>query len=102
MSPSFRKPRPNFALMWVLGIVNRWFVLKGLPLWRQIPLVRDLPVIRGHFRVRTIDFPIADQARLRRAVNVDTAAFIGPNHPEFGLDWMMDKEISTFVAPRMA
>jgi hypothetical protein len=102
MAQSFRKPIPSFTLMWVLGLVNRWFLLKGLPVLRRIPFVRDLPIIRGHFRIRSIDFPIADRARLRQAVNRETATFIGPNHPEFGLDWMMDKDISTFVSPRMA
>jgi hypothetical protein len=58
--------------------------------------------VRGHFRIREIDFPRADRERLTRAVNKNTAAFIAPNHPEFGLDWMIDKEISTAVAPRMA
>jgi hypothetical protein len=102
MSPSFRKPNPSFALMWLLGLINRWFLLKGLPVLRLIPLVRDLPLVRGHFRIRKVDFPLADRARLREAVNRGTAAFIGPNHPEFGFDWMMDKEVSTFVSPRMA
>jgi hypothetical protein len=102
MSPSFRKPNPSFTLMWLLGLINRWFLLKGLPVLRLIPFVRDFPLIRGHFRIRKVDFPRADRARLRRAVNRQTAAFIGPNHPEFGFDWMMDKEVSTFVSPRMA
>jgi hypothetical protein len=88
--------------MWVLGIINRWVLLTGLPLLRRIPFVRDLPFIRGHFRIRAFDFPQSDRARLRSVVNRDTAAFLGPNHPEFGLDWMMDKELSTRVAPRMA
>lgn len=100
--PSFRKPKPNFPLMWVLGAVNRWFMLRGLPVLRWIPVVRDLRLVRGHFHIRTIDFPPADRARLRGAVNPGTAAFIGPNHPEFGFDWMMDKEVSTDVSPRMA
>jgi hypothetical protein len=102
MSPSYRKPKPSFTLMWLLGLVNRWFLLKGLPALRLIPFVRDLPLVRGHFRIRKVEFPLADRARLRQAVNVGTAAFIGPNHPEFGFDWMMDKEVSTFVSPRMA
>jgi len=88
--------------MWVLGLINRWCLLKGLPLLRRIPFVRDLVLVRGHFRVRQVEFPRADRARLRAAVNPDTAAFIGPNHPEFGFDWIMDKEVSTFVSPRMA
>lgn len=88
--------------MWALGYFNRWLLLLGLPLLRRIPLIRDLPGIRGYFWLRGIDLPDPDRERLQRAVNPGTAAFIGPNHPEFGFDWMMDKEISTLVAPRMA
>ena len=102
MPQSFRKPSPSFPLMWVLGLINRWCLLMGLPVLRRIPFIRDLVLVRGHFRIRNVDLPSADRARLRAAVNEDTAAFIGPNHPEFGFDWMMDKEISTFVSPRMA
>lgn len=102
MSKAFKAPRPSFFLMWLLGFVNRWVLLTGLPLLRRIPVIRDLPLVRGYFWLREIDLPAADEARLRRAVNPGTAAFIGPNHPEFGFDWMMDKELSTRVAPRMA
>jgi hypothetical protein len=70
--------------MWALGHLNRWLLL------------------RGHFWLRSIDLPHADFQRLRRAVDPSTAAFLAPNHPEFGFDWMMDKELSTYVAPQMA
>ncbi len=102
MSQSFRKPAPSFVLMWILGFINRGFLLKGAPVLRRIPFIRDLPFVRGHFRLRSVEFPLADRARLREAVNEATTAFIGPNHPEFGFDWMMDKEVSSFVAPKMA
>jgi hypothetical protein len=102
MSRSFQRPRPQSLMMWVLGFVNRWLMLLGLPIFRRIPIVRDLPLIRGYFRIRAIDFPAPDRARLATAVNRNTAAFVGPNHPEFGFDWIMDKEIQTLVAPRMA
>ena len=102
MSRDFQPPRPNRFLMGILGYINRWFLLVGLPVLRHVPFARDLPGIRGYFWLREIDFPDPDRERLHRAVNPGTAAFIGPNHPEFGLDWMMDKEISTIVAPRMA
>ena len=88
--------------MWALGFINRWCLLLGMPLLRRIPIVRDLPLVRGYFRIRTIDLPHADRQRLAMAVNPGTVAFIGPNHPEFGLDWMIDKELSTYVAPRVA
>ena len=102
MPRQFREPRPSRFLMWLLGHVNRWFLLLGLPILRRVPGIRDIPGVRGYFWVREIDLPDADLERLQRAVNPDTAAFLGPNHPEFGFDWMMDKEISRQVAPRMA
>jgi len=70
--------------MWALGFINRWWLL------------------RGYFRVEDVDLPRADRERLRMAVNAGTAAFLAPNHPEFGLDWMIDKELSTIAAPRVA
>lgn len=97
----FPTPRPNPALTWVVGFVNRW-VLLGLPVLRYIPGLRDVPGIRGYLRIRRLDLPYADRARLRRAVNPSTAAFVAPNHPEFGLDWTIDKEISARFAPNMA
>ena len=98
----WNRPRPNATVMWLLGMVNRWFLLRGLPVLRLIPLVRDLPLGHGYFWVRGIDLPAADRAALEAAVNPTTVAFLGPNHPEFGTDWMIDKEVSTYVAPRMA
>jgi hypothetical protein len=83
-NPAFVVPKPNRLLMGVAGFVARW------------------ALIRGRFRVRRIHLPAADFDRLRTAVNPGTAAFLAPNHPEFGFDWMMDKELSTRVAPRMA
>ena len=88
--------------MHALGFVNRWFLLRGAPVLHSIPFVRNLPLGRGYFGVRRLDIPRADLERLKRAVNRDTAAFLGPNHPEFGTDWMIDKEISTIVSPLMA
>ena len=102
MPRQFQEPRPSRFLMWLLGYVNRWFLLLGLPVLRRIPLIRDLPGVRGYFWVREIDLPDPDFERLQRAVRPETAAFLGPNHPEFGFDWMMDKELSTRVAPWMA
>jgi hypothetical protein len=82
--PRFVPPTPSMPLMRALGVVNRWLL------------------VRRYFRVREIDLPTADRERLSGAVNQSTAAFLAPNHPEFGFDWMMDKELSTHVAPRMA
>lgn len=82
--PRFTAPAPSAPLMWALGFVNRWLL------------------VRRYFRVRAIDLPTVDRERLSHAVNKSTAAFLAPNHPEFGFDWMMDKELSTYVAPQMA
>ncbi|HET9426529.1 MAG TPA: hypothetical protein VFO55_14250 [Gemmatimonadaceae bacterium] len=102
MSREFQPPRPSRPLMWALAYINRWFLLLGLPGLRRIPVLRDLPGGRGYFWLRQIDLPDADRERLQRAVNQGTAAFLAPNHPEFGFDWMMDKELSSIVAPDMA
>ena len=95
-------PNPNRTVMWLLGVVNRWFLLGGLPLLRLIPVIRDLPMVHGYFWVRAIDIPAVDRRNLENAVNRATVSFMGPNHPEFGTDWMIDKQLSTLVAPRMA
>src|SRR5262245_49038520 len=96
---SFDEPRPNRALMQLSAYIARWRMLTGLPVLRHVPLVRDLPLVRGHFRFRRIELPREDHERLSSAVNPNTAAIIAPNHPEFGCDWMLDKEISSIVAP---
>ena len=80
----YRDPRPSAAMIHALGPINRHFVLRGL------------------LGLTDIDFTAADVERLRSAVNPGTAAFLGPNHPEFFTDWMLDKEISRRVSPRMA
>ena len=81
---AYRDPTPVRWLIRALGPINRHLVL---PRW---------------LRIREIDLPAADLARLRAAVRPGTAAFLGPNHPEFMTDWMLDKEISRLVSPLMA
>jgi hypothetical protein len=81
---AWREPRPSPALIGALGWVNRAVVLPHL------------------VRLRRFDLPAADLARLRAAVRPGAAAFLGPNHPEFFIDWMIDKELSFRVSPLMA
>jgi hypothetical protein len=81
---AWREPCPSPAVIRVLGWLNRGLVLPHL------------------VRLRRLDLPAADLARLRAAVRPGTAAFLGPNHPEFFTDWMIDKEISSRVSPLMA
>lgn len=78
------EPRPNAALIGVMGVVNRALALPRLA------------------RVARLDLPSADLGRLLRAVNPETAAFLAPNHPEFFTDWMIDKELSRRASPMMA
>jgi hypothetical protein len=79
----YRDPLPSPWLIHALGPVVRHGVL---------PLLR----------IRSIDFPAADVARMRAVIRPGTAAFVGPNHPEFMTDWMLDKEVSRRVSPLMA
>lgn len=80
----YRDPAPSPWLVALLGVVNRHLVLGGL------------------LRFRGVVLPEADRARLLAAVNRDTVAFLGPAHPEFLTDWMIDKELSCVTSPLMA
>jgi hypothetical protein len=80
----YRDPKPAPWLIHALGVLNRFALLPGL------------------LRITRFDLPAVDERRLRTAVNPDTAAFLGPNHPEFLTDWLVDKELSRRVAPLMA
>lgn len=81
---TYRDPTPSPFLIRTLGMVNRYLVLPHVA------------------RVKRIDLPEADAARLRFALNRDTAAFLAPAHPEFMTDWMIDKELSHRFSPLMA
>jgi hypothetical protein len=81
---AYRSPRPSPWLIHAMGVLNRRAILPGL------------------LRVRAIDFPDEDVRRVRALVRPGAAAFLGPNHPEFTTDWLIDKEISRRVSPLMA
>jgi hypothetical protein len=81
---AYRDPRPSPALIRAVGWLNRLLVLPWLT------------------RLASFDLPRADLDRLRASVRPGTAAFLGPNHPEFFTDWMIDKELSSRVSPLMA
>jgi hypothetical protein len=81
---AYRDPTPLPWLIHALGPVNRHLLLRRL------------------LRLASFRVPAADLARLREAVHPGTAAFIGPNHPEFMTDWLIDKELSRLTAPLMA
>jgi hypothetical protein len=81
---AYLDPRPSAALIRVVGWLNRLLILPHLT------------------RLAAFDLPRADLDRLRAAVRPGAAAFLGPNHPEFFTDWMIDKELSSRVSPLMA
>ena len=81
---AYRDPRPSAALIRAVGWLNHRLVLPHLT------------------RLASFDLPRADLARLRASVRPGTAAFLGPNHPEFFTDWMIDKELSSRVSTLMA
>ena len=64
------------------------------------PVTRAM--LAGPLKLRELELPAADHARLAAALNRDTAAFVGPNHPEFTTDWLLDKELSARLSPLMA
>ena len=80
----YRDPAPAPWLIHALGLLNRVVMLPGL------------------LRITRFDLPAEDERRLRDAVNRGSAAFLGPNHPEFLTDWLVDKELSRRVSPLMA
>ncbi|WP_293760413.1 hypothetical protein [uncultured Aquitalea sp.] len=99
---TFVAPQPDVALMRRLVPVNRWLNLHGLPLLRDLPWFGRLPGFSGLTDIRRWHVSAEDEARLRQTVRPEHVCFIGPNHPEFFTDWMIDKELSARFAPRMA
>lgn len=80
----YRDPAPVGWLIRALGPLNRHLILPHV------------------LKLSEVELPGADLLRLRNAVHSGTIAFIGPNHPEFMTDWMLDKEVSSRCSPLMA
>ncbi len=99
---TFVAPKPAPKLIGALTHINRWVNLYGIPGLRDVPYLNRLPLVRGLCDIRQFDWPEADQQRLQASVHPHNACFITPNHPEFFTDWMIDKELSSRVAPMMA
>jgi hypothetical protein len=105
---NFARPIPSRLLMSVLSPVNRCLILQGMPGLRRLPLVWNLPLLRdlpgpgSTAKVLEVDFPESEIARFKQYINADTAAFIGPNHPEFFTDWSLDKYFADRVSPQMS
>jgi hypothetical protein len=98
----FTEPKPNPLLMRLSGYLSEWLLLQGVPGLRHVPLLRDLPGIGGYFKVRKIVIPAEDDAVIRATTDPRNVFFIGPNHPEFTTDWLIDKYISMRYAPRIS
>jgi hypothetical protein len=99
---TFVAPKPNRLLIRVMTGVTRVFMLKGIPLLRDLWPLNAVPPFRGLANIRHLDFPRGDEARLRAACGPGRATFITPNHPEFFTDWMIDKEVIARVSPLAA
>lgn len=99
---TFVTPKPSSFIMKSLVYVNRWLNLKGISFLKWIPLLNKMPFVRGLCDITHIHFSHDDKELLRSYFNKDSVSFIGPNHPEFYTDWMLDKEISSYVSPLMA
>jgi len=104
----FARPIPSRLLMSVMSPLNRWLVLQGVPGLRRLPLVWqlallcDLPNPGSTAKVLAVDFPASEISTFKQYINADTAAFIGPNHPEFWTDWSLDKYFADAVSPKMS
>ena len=99
---TFVPPSPSKPLLWAMTGLNRVFMLKGIPVLRDLWPFSRVPPFRGLANVRYLDFPAADEARLAAVCGPGKATFIAPNHPEFFTDWMIDKEIVARVSPLAA
>lgn len=107
-SKDFVEPKPSRLVMGIMGPINRFLILMGVPGIRRIPLVWQLPLLRdlpgpaSTAKVLSVDFPESEKRKFQQYINPKTAAFVGPNHPEFWTDWGLDKLFSDAVSPRMA
>ena len=98
----FSYPTPNPLVMRLCGVISEWLLLRGVPGLRELPLLRDLPGFGGYFKISRIVLSDEDQQIIREATNPKNAFFIGPNHPEYTTDWLIDKYISDRYAPQIS
>ena len=99
---TFVAPQPSRLMIATSAAINHLFMFNHVPLLDRVPFLNRIPGISGLTRIHRIDIPEADAARFEEAVNDQTVAFIGPNHPEYFVDWMLDKKLSSRFAPLMA
>lgn len=99
---TFVPPAPSRAMIALTTPVNKWLMLAGTPLLRNVPLLRLVPGFAGLCDIQHLDLRREDEERLEAVCGAGKATFIAPNHPEFFTDWMIDKEIVGRVAPMAA
>jgi hypothetical protein len=92
----FVAPTPVPWVMHATSLMNRLFLIKGIPVLRHVPGFRPVT------RIVDIDFTEADRERLKASIKPGVATFITPNHPEFFTDWMIDKWLLDQTAPKAA
>src|SRR5262245_49360988 len=104
----FAQPIPSRLVMSLMSPVNRFLILQGIPGLRRLPLVWKLPLVGdvpnpgSTAKVLEVDFPTSEIGRFKQFINPQTAAFVGPNHPEFWTDWSLDKYFADRVSPKMS
>jgi hypothetical protein len=98
----FVAPKPWPAFSKAMSWVNRVLMLHGIPLLRDIALLKRIPGIRGLTDIRRIAVDNVEVQELKLLCESGAAVFILPNHPEFFTDWMMDKEIISRCCPDAA
>lgn len=98
----FRAPTPRPWLMKLMSPITEWLFLCGLPILRDVPLIKKIPGVSGLAKVRYVDFPLEEQHRLKKLTGKNSAVFFLPNHPEFLTDWMIDKYLLTRISPEAA
>lgn len=81
---------------------HRWLNLKGIAFLKWIPILKHYPIVRGLCDITRIEWYIQEELQMKPLIDGNNVVFITPNHPEFYTDWMMDKEITSRVAPEVA
>lgn len=89
---TFVKPKPNKMMISLLEPLNNYGFLMGVPLLNKIPLIKNIPLIgKGLCHINKFTY---HENTINNIKSIDKyISFVGPNHPEFFTDWMLDKYI---------
>jgi hypothetical protein len=89
-----KRPSRSRLLQWITKWMGRGFGLYGLPLLKLIPLINQIPFVRGVIGVQRVQIDDDDKAQLDEAYSSRHATFLAPNHPEIFGDFLMDWEMA--------